>query len=68
MMATALSTAYAAVSRTESRGAHSRYDFKQRNDEQWLKHTLVYLDGHIEYAAVNRSPMDMPAIELKERE
>ena len=30
-----------ALSRTESRGAHSRRDFPKRDDESWLKHTLV---------------------------
>ncbi len=35
----------AALNRTESRGAHSREDFKERDDETWLKHTLVYQDG-----------------------
>jgi succinate dehydrogenase / fumarate reductase flavoprotein subunit len=32
---------YSALKRTESRGAHFRLDFPQRNDEEWLKHTLV---------------------------
>ncbi|HKI55621.1 MAG TPA: succinate dehydrogenase flavoprotein subunit [Trueperaceae bacterium] len=36
--------ANAALNRTESRGAHSREDFKERDDENWLKHTLVYKD------------------------
>jgi succinate dehydrogenase / fumarate reductase flavoprotein subunit len=31
-----------ALARTESRGAHSREDFPERNDAQWLKHTLAY--------------------------
>ena len=35
----------AALNRTESRGAHSREDYKERDDENWLKHTLVYKDG-----------------------
>jgi succinate dehydrogenase / fumarate reductase flavoprotein subunit len=30
-----------ALNRTESRGAHSRLDFPQRDDEQWLKHTMI---------------------------
>ena len=33
-----------AVERTESRGAHSRTDFPERDDEKWMKHTLSYLD------------------------
>ena len=32
----------ASLFRTESRGAHFRTDFPQRNDRDWLKHTLVY--------------------------
>lgn len=36
---------HAALNRQESRGAHSREDFKERDDESWLKHTLVYRDG-----------------------
>ena len=31
-----------ALNRTESRGAHSREDFPERNDADWLKHTLAY--------------------------
>ncbi len=34
-----------AVVRTESRGAHSRVDFPDRDDENWMKHTLSYLEG-----------------------
>ncbi|MHB1545086.1 MAG: FAD-dependent oxidoreductase [bacterium] len=34
-----------AILRKESRGAHYRTDFPERNDENWLKHTLATLDG-----------------------
>jgi len=33
---------HAALNRQESRGAHSREDFKERDDATWLKHTLIY--------------------------
>lgn len=40
LMATAFATAMAANYRTESRGAHSRFDFPERDDANWLCHTL----------------------------
>ncbi len=40
LMETAYSTAVAANYRTESRGAHSRFDFPDRDDDNWLCHTI----------------------------
>lgn len=40
LMATAIATAYAANYRTESRGAHSREDFLDRDDDNWLCHSI----------------------------
>ena len=36
--------------RPESRGGHARDDYKERNDDEWLKHTLCFLkeDGSLE--------------------
>ena len=36
---------HSAENRTESRGAHARDDFPERDDENWLKHTVGWLDG-----------------------
>jgi succinate dehydrogenase/fumarate reductase flavoprotein subunit len=48
-------TIISALARTESRGAHSRLDYPNRDDEKWLVHTLAYYtaDGpRLEYAPV----------------
>jgi succinate dehydrogenase / fumarate reductase flavoprotein subunit len=36
---------HSAENRTESRGAHARDDFPDRDDQDWLKHTVAWLDG-----------------------
>jgi len=45
LLAQALVTLHSAENRKESRGAHAREDFKERDDRDWLKHTLAWEDG-----------------------
>ncbi|MGB5777353.1 MAG: fumarate reductase flavoprotein subunit [Sedimenticolaceae bacterium] len=65
MLKLALSTAYGALRRTESRGAHYREDYPQRNDQEWLSRTLaVWKDGNDTLPALSYEPLDVMAMEL----
>ena len=45
LLGQAVVTMFSAANRAESRGAHAREDYPDRDDEQWMKHTLAWLDG-----------------------
>ncbi len=44
LLVQAVATIHSAVNRRESRGAHAREDFPDRDDEHWMKHTLSWVD------------------------
>jgi succinate dehydrogenase / fumarate reductase flavoprotein subunit len=64
----ARATMVSAEARKESRGAHDRADFHQRDDANWLKHSLWYRDGdRMDYKPVNLKPLTAEPIPPKAR-
>ncbi len=64
----AVATMVSAEARTESRGAHDRADHHQRDDANWLKHTLWYKEGsRLDYKPVHMQPLTVQSIEPKVR-
>lgn len=68
LMETAYATAVAANFRTESRGAHSRFDYPERDDENWLCHSLYSpVTESMSRRSVNMSPNHRDAFPPKAR-
>jgi succinate dehydrogenase / fumarate reductase flavoprotein subunit len=57
LLAQAVVTVGGALNRTESRGAHAREDFPERDDVNWMKHTLAWLDMTTGKATIDYRPV-----------
>ena len=68
LMEVAEATAIAALERKESRGAHSRYDYPDRDDVNWLKHSLFFpATKEMKKRDVNFKPKTVDMFEPKVR-
>jgi len=68
LMEVALATVVSAAARHESRGAHSRVDYPERDDLQWLKHSLYSRDNRrLDYKPVRMKPLTVESFPPKQR-
>ena len=68
LIETAKATIVSAEARKESRGAHSHRDFQDRDDVNWLKHTLWFRDGNrLAYREVQMKPLTVETFKPKAR-
>jgi succinate dehydrogenase / fumarate reductase flavoprotein subunit len=68
LIETAKATIVSAEARRESRGAQARSDYPNRDDANWLKHTLWYREGNrLDYKPVNLKPLSVDAFPPKTR-
>ena len=57
LIAQAVVTMDSAVNRLESRGAHAREDYPHRDDKEWMKHTLAWIDADKQTVTLDYRPV-----------
>jgi succinate dehydrogenase / fumarate reductase flavoprotein subunit len=68
LVETAKATIVSAEARKESRGAHAHRDFPNRDDANWIKHSLYFSEGNrLDYKAVSMKPLTVETFEPKAR-
>ena len=68
LVETAMATVVSAEARKESRGAQAREDFPDRDDKNWMKHTLWFkVNNRLEYKPVHQKPLSVETFEPKVR-
>jgi succinate dehydrogenase / fumarate reductase flavoprotein subunit len=68
LVETAKATIVSAEARKESRGAHAHRDFPDRDDANWIKHSLYFSEGNrLDYKAVSMKPLTVETFEPKAR-
>ena len=68
LVETAMATMISAEARKESRGAQARADYPERDDQNWMKHTLWYKEGNrLDYKPVHLRPLTVQTMEPKVR-
>ena len=67
LIGVALATIHSAWARKESRGAHSRIDYTERDDINWMRHSLYSLETGLDYKPVRTKPISVDSFPPKAR-